>query len=762
MEELIARVTQKTGLDAATAERRSASSSPSCRRRARPPRSTSSSRPCPAPRTRSRRPGAAAGGGGLMGMMGSMGGGVMALGGQLMGAGVSMGQMQPLGQELFAYGREKAGEDVMGPIVGLDPGPVAVRLSATEPNPSGSGGTSPVRVIARLRYVPETPVRSTHHRHPPPLVRGHLLDTTTTKAPDADLSLAADFPAATREQWLELVEGVLKGADFERKLVGRTHDGIEIQPLYPKAEAPCRSPRGRGGPWRVSQRIDHPDPAHANELALLDLEGGADALTLVTRKAPAPRAASGSRSKSLDDLDRALSGVMLDLIHLRLDAGRARPADRGAARRARRAARPRALRALGRFRPRSDRRHGGARARCRRPGSDVARRMRRHPRRPDRTRFRGPGRSWPMAGPITRPARSEAQELAAVLATGVAYLRAAREPPGISLDAARGALAFLLVADADEFLTIAKFRALRRLWARVEEACGLEPQPIRLHAETAWRMTTRRDPWVNMLRTTVAAFSAGIGGADAVTVLPFTAALGLARRLRAARRPQHAAHPARRGQSLARRRSRPPAPGGFEALTERSARRPGACSRRSSARAASWRACREARSRSGSPRSDPFASARWRPAGSRSPARASSPHSARPTSRSSLRLPSGTVRWKTPRRRRRGRPSTIPSEAAGGGSPPASRTAFADLVRSAAEGSPWRQRPEPGWLSTTPLPSWRLAEPFERLRDRSDALLAATGSRPRVFLANLGPLSRLSPPAPPSPSTCSRPAASRP
>jgi methylmalonyl-CoA mutase len=40
-------------------------------------------------------------------------------------------------------------------------------------------------------------------------------------------------------------------------------------------------------------------------------------------------------------------------------------------------------------------------------------------------------------------------------------------------------------------------------------------------------MTTRRDPWVNMLRTTVAAFSAGIGGADAVTVLPFTAALGL-------------------------------------------------------------------------------------------------------------------------------------------------------------------------------------------------------------------------------------------
>jgi hypothetical protein len=62
------------------------------------------------------------GGGGIMGMMGGMGGGVMALGGQLMGVGVGMGQMQPLGRELFAYGREKAGEDVMGPIVGAIPG----------------------------------------------------------------------------------------------------------------------------------------------------------------------------------------------------------------------------------------------------------------------------------------------------------------------------------------------------------------------------------------------------------------------------------------------------------------------------------------------------------------------------------------------------------------------------------------------------------------------------------------------------------------
>ena len=121
---------------------------------------------------------------------------------------------------------------------------------------------------------------------------------------------------------------------------------------------------------------------------------------------------------------------------------------------------------------------------------------------------------------------SEAQELAYTLAVAVAYLRAL-EGAGIALDAARGMIEFRLAADTDQFLTIAKFRALRALWARVEQACGLEPKPAFISAETAWRMMTRRDPWVNMLRTTIAAFSAGIGGADAVSVLPFTSALGL-------------------------------------------------------------------------------------------------------------------------------------------------------------------------------------------------------------------------------------------
>src|SRR4051794_34435649 len=134
-----------------------------------------------------------------------------------------------------------------------------------------------------------------------------------------DLPLAADFPAATREQWRALVDGVLKGADFEKKLVSRTYDGVRIEPLYAKAESAAAMP-ARHGRWRVVQRVDHPDPAAANELALADLAGGADGLALVFAGAPAARG-FGLAANTVDDLDRALQGVMLDVIHLRLEAG---------------------------------------------------------------------------------------------------------------------------------------------------------------------------------------------------------------------------------------------------------------------------------------------------------------------------------------------------------------------------------------------------------------------------------------------------------
>lgn len=559
-----------------------------------------------------------------------------------------------------------------------------------------------------------------------------------------DLNFAADFPAPAREQWLKLVEGVLKGADFQKKLVSRTHDGIEIQPLYPKAENAPRIARAESGRWRVSQRLDHPDPAKASELALLDLEGGADALTLVTHKAPSGRG-FGVRIDNLDDLDRALSGVMLDLIHLRLDAGghgrqiaamlvalaRRRGHDLSALSLDLGLDPIGAMAGMGRMSAAWD-------AVAHRMGDTLA----------DLSGRGFGGRAFLADGRVYHEAgASEAQELAAVLATGLAYLRAL-ETHGHSLDAARNALAFLLVADAGEFLTVAKFRALRRLWARVEQACGLAPKPIRLHAETAWRMTTKRDPWVNMLRATVAAFSAGIGGADAITILPFTSALGLPDAF--ARRVARNTQMILLDESNLWRVADPAAgAGGFEALTDalcekawilfQEIEREGGIleSLKHGALQERIATVRAQRERAVATRKEPITGTSEFPNINEADVAVLSPSPLRGGARGggADAQPSSAVAHT---------PSSTSSSQGGGEQVAATETSFADVVAMAAEGADLSRlagtAAGPAPVAVAPLPSIRAAEPFERLRDLSDAYLAKTGSRPKVFLANLGPI----------------------
>ncbi|KAA0111856.1 methylmalonyl-CoA mutase small subunit [Mycolicibacterium sp. P1-5] len=118
-----------------------------------------------------------------------------------------------------------------------------------------------------------------------------------------------------------------------------------------------------------------------------------------------------------------------------------------------------------------------------------------------------------------------AWELAGALGAAVEYVRALIDA-GIQVADALRQISFRLVADDDQFLTIAKFRAARRLWARVAEVLGQpDSGAATVHAVTSLPMMTQRDPWVNMLRTTLAAFGAGVGGADTVAVLPFDVAI---------------------------------------------------------------------------------------------------------------------------------------------------------------------------------------------------------------------------------------------
>ena len=335
--------------------------------------------------------------------------------------------------------------------------------------------------------------------------------------------MAADFAQATQDDWRKLVDGVLKGAPFER-LVSKTYDDLKIAPIYARAKGAMPiAGRAAAMPWQIMQRVDHPDPAQANAQALHDLENGATGLTLVF--AGANGAHGFGLDPSAEAIEKILDGVFLDAgIALDLQIG---PQSRMAAIHVAELVKRKG------FSPAAcDIRFGldplGA---CAVWGSSPHAWNEIVPAVASAVKgLAAVGFKSPIAaadGRVVHDAGgSEAQELAFTLAAGVAYLRAI-EQSGIALDAAQGMIYARLTADADQFLTLAKFRAMRLLWARIEQACGLAPKPLFIAADTAWRMLTQRDPYVNMLRATMASFSAGLGGANAITVLPHTLARGL-------------------------------------------------------------------------------------------------------------------------------------------------------------------------------------------------------------------------------------------
>ncbi|MGL5136465.1 MAG: methylmalonyl-CoA mutase, partial [Beijerinckiaceae bacterium] len=136
---------------------------------------------------------------------------------------------------------------------------------------------------------------------------------------DQGIATAHLFPAGTEAEWRRRVALALKGADFDRRLVWRTADGIPVQPLHPRrTDAPLVAGASAGKPWRIVARVDHPVAEEAAALAREDLEGGADALALVF---PGGRSARGFGlpCETVGELDAALAGVRLDLIDIRID-----------------------------------------------------------------------------------------------------------------------------------------------------------------------------------------------------------------------------------------------------------------------------------------------------------------------------------------------------------------------------------------------------------------------------------------------------------
>lgn len=510
-------------------------------------------------------------------------------------------------------------------------------------------------------------------------------------AESPELPLAAAFPDADRAQWQRLVEGVLRksgvaeatGPAAEDALATDLQDGIRVRPLYTAEDGtaalghPGFPPFVRAGRpegttvagWDVRQRHVHTDPQQANESVLADLENGVTSVWLTVGDGGVPVAG----------LEQALRGVYLDLAAVVLDAG----ADFAAAAEellrlytASGAPLREAAGCLG----------ADPLGLLARTGDDAKLRLQLESaaRMAARCAAEAPGvRALAVdALPYHEAGGSAAEELGTSLATGVAYLRQLTGS-GLGIDDACRQLEFRYAATADQFLTIAKLRAARRLWARVAEVCGASPAASaqRQHAVTSTVMMTRRDPWVNMLRTTVAGLSAGVGGADAVTVLPFDAALGLpdafARRI------------ARNTQSVLLEESHlskviDPAGGSWyvESLTDELAR-------------AAWAWFQEIEG-----------------AGGQAAALRSGMIAGRLAD---------TWERRTEDLAHRREPVTGVSE-------------FPHLAEP-----PVHREPAPAPIGGG-LPRVRRDDAFERLRARSDAQLAASGARPKVFLAALGPV----------------------
>lgn len=524
---------------------------------------------------------------------------------------------------------------------------------------------------------------------------------------DLRAPLASLFDPTDLTRWQERARADLGGRPLE-SLGSSTADGIAVLPLYTadspttdrdRAAAPGLpgfAPGTRGatvlgsvleGP-DLRVEILEPDPARARALVLEAIERGATSLMISLATATTPGWTLGVRIDDAAGLERLLEGVDLARVPIHLAAG---PGfERAAAD---------LLRLLERAGVARDRARGGL-------GADPVGSLFRDGESPLTTEAalvsaaelaRRTAEQWPLVRALRvdtdfvhHAGATTAQQLGAALAIGVELLRAC-EARGLEPARALGQIEFSLRLDVRFFEQIAALRAMRRLWNRVGEACGASDAVPMLHAMTSERVLTRRDPWVNLLRGTATTFAALVGGADAITCASFDQALGA---------------PGELGRRLARNtgvvlaeeshlhRVVDPAGGSWfvESLTEAIAHR-------------AWSFFQEIEARGG----------------------------ALAALRSRWLREQVDAAWARSEKllRTRRQPITGVSE-------------YPELdERTVAVGPRALNRDVPELRVAERVEPWpvrRCAEPFELLRDASDAYAERVGHRPRVFLATLGPV----------------------
>ncbi len=342
--------------------------------------------------------------------------------------------------------------------------------------------------------------------------------------------LAAGFPAADDARWRALVDKMLKGADFSERLVARTADGIGIEPLYTRESTGGRNSRDDAGVlpcdlsrgWMIAQVRPETTPEAFAAAALDDIENGADALNIRL-------AAPGQTGLPADfhSIEAALAPLPLDRVRISIEPGA--HAIHAALALATIARGRNAISSVGRLGidPLGTLARTGELILLRKDGKGLTAGIPWLPPTPSTGEIFSSASLTADARPYHDAGASEAQEIAALAATLVAYLRCL-EGEGLAPANALQRIALAMSADADIFVTMAKLRAARRVVTRIADACRARTSAGRMQfaVTTSARMMARRDPWVNLLRITTATAAAAMTGATEITALPHTWALG--------------------------------------------------------------------------------------------------------------------------------------------------------------------------------------------------------------------------------------------
>jgi methylmalonyl-CoA mutase len=371
---------------------------------------------------------------------------------------------------------------------------------------------------------------------------------------EKEWSLRDEFPPVSYDEWRALAEADLQGASFDQKLVTHTYEGIDIQPVFTRRDRPVvgdpdgfpgltpfvrgAQPLGATAGWDLRQEHAHPNLDLTNQAILDDLQGGVTSLLLrldvAARNGLDPddegaeewAGRDGLMVYHTDGLDHILKGAHLHMIGVTLEAGGAfLPAAA-------------LLVALWRRRGVTPEQAKGA------FNADPLAVLARDGQLPVSAEASltlmadlaaWTAQNYPHVtavrvgtAPYHHAGATAAQDIAFGMATAVAYLRAMTRR-GMDVDAAARQVLFSISVGTHHFLAVAKLRAARRLWGRIVEACGGSPAAaaMRLHSRISKRVLTQRDPYVNLLRNTVGCFAAGVGGAEAITSVPFDSVAAL-------------------------------------------------------------------------------------------------------------------------------------------------------------------------------------------------------------------------------------------